>query len=135
MNKHDLETPSTIKITLKGFEWSNFQLKTRKAIPILIGLKVTKSTFIILERRHLVTLAKTSAPFQSGAICSDNIYLPAHKYATFYVPSWCHSLTVKSNSKGEVCLPESPCLGRGPGNYLELLRPNIVQKLSHPFTL
>ena len=35
--KHGLEPPSTIKITLKGFEWSNFQLKTRKASLILIG--------------------------------------------------------------------------------------------------
>ena len=42
MKKHDLETPSTIKITLKGFEWSNFQLKTQQGILILIGLKVTK---------------------------------------------------------------------------------------------
>ena len=55
MKKHDLETPSTIKITLKGFEWSNFQLKTRKANLILIGLSVKKQTFRILERQHLVT--------------------------------------------------------------------------------
>ena len=43
--KHDLETPSTIKITLKGFEWSNLQLKTRKASLILIGLSVTQIDF------------------------------------------------------------------------------------------
>ena len=43
MEKHDLETPSMIKITLKGFEWSNFQLKFRKASLILIGLSVKKT--------------------------------------------------------------------------------------------
>ena len=58
MNKHGLATPPASKITSRGFEWSNSYLKTRKRIPILIGLKVKQSTFRMLERQHLIDSPK-----------------------------------------------------------------------------